>query len=294
MLKETVDSSTWRPESANLQDAGPSHIAKVARRTYNDRDSHPRGHIQGTEVTADRSTCNSGDQTPTPLSQRNNRSSGVNTSTAVVQDEENGDIDLGCTRQLSPRFDENAGQSIDLVPHMSSAASEPHAQQVGQSSFESPARGGQDWTSNEMTSLTDDASVNFGRLPTHVLSPSVSSGYQIEDGIFEPGSAYQNLFQSLRSQVFRTAQFELEAPNENITSRNLNLSGHDTTHSLAAAVYEHDAATQTFELQPTQEYLLWKAWTEEVSIWVRSHGPEVIAHWLTKTAGQVRSTNTLS
>lgn len=246
----------------------------MARETHDGQGPHSRDHTEETEVTADRPKCNSGDQPP--LSQQNNRSSGADASTAAVLSEENGDIDLGCTRQITPDFDENAGQPTDLVPHFSSAASEPHAQQIGPACFESPARGGQDWTSNEMASLTDDASVNFGRLPTHVLSPSVSSGYHAEDGIFEPGSAYQNLFQSLRSQVFRTAQFELETPHESNSSRNLDHSSYSGTHSFAAAVYEHNAAAQNFELGPIQEYLLWKAWTEEVSIWVRSKGPGVI------------------
>ena len=176
--------------------------------------------------------------------------------------------------QINPGFDENAGHSADLTHQVTSTANEPHTQQIGSSCFESPATGGHDWANTEINSLTGDVPVHFGSLPTHVLSPSVSSGYHAEDGIFEPGSAYQNLFQSLRSQVFRTAQFEIETPHEGIPSRNLNSSGHDRAYSFPAAgdtyAHKHDTATQTFELQPAQEYILWKAWTEEVSIWVRS------------------------
>ena len=38
---------------------------------------------------------------------------------------------------------------------------------------------------------------------------STPSGHHAEDDVFDTGSVYQALFRSLRSRVFRTAQFEL-------------------------------------------------------------------------------------
>jgi hypothetical protein len=176
---------------------------------------------------------------------------------------------------------ESAGQTTDLVPHNSAIRS--HAQGNESSRFESPIRGDENWTINETSSINDHASVNFATLPNHILSPSVSSGYHVEDGIFEPGSAYQNLFQSLRSQVFRTAQSELVTLDESLRPRSGNPSDTGRTRSFplvegggSVYAYRHDAVLQTFELQPAQEYLLWKAWTEEVSIWVRFRDDELI------------------
>ena len=142
-----------------------------------------------------------------------------------------------------------------------------------------PLQADETWTAQDMSSLGEITSLDMAMLPEHVLSPSISSSYNVEDGIFEPGSAYQNLFQSLRSHVFRTAQIESDA-SENIQApfsrRNPIAPGHsdafgDRLNGIAGSAGRNSNTSnaQVFELPPAQEYLLWKAWTEEVSIWVR-------------------------
>ena len=141
-----------------------------------------------------------------------------------------------------------------------------------------PSQADETWTAQDMSSLGEITSLDMAMLPEHVLSPSISSSYNVEDGIFEPGSAYQNLFQSLRSHVFRTAQIESDA-SENIQAplsrRNIITPGHsdafgDRLNGIAGSAGRNSNTSnaQVFELPPAQEYLLWKAWTEEVSIWV--------------------------
>jgi hypothetical protein len=141
-----------------------------------------------------------------------------------------------------------------------------------------PSQADDTWAAQDVSSLGEIASLDMATLPDHVLSPSISSSYNLEDGIFEPGSAYQNLFQSLRSHVFRTAQIESvtsaysHAP---ISRRNQIAPGHSNTFgdrsTGTAGSPSRSSITrneQEFVLPPAQEYLLWKAWTEEVSIWV--------------------------
>jgi hypothetical protein len=220
---------------------------------------------------------------PIPLRQHNNRSNTVVFSAGDSQNERNGAIALGCTSTAhsSPRCIRDVGQSTDLTSQKSPVASQTHAQQTGLSHFESPMQGGENWAPNETISPIDDASAHFERLTNHALSPSISPGYPVEDGIFERGSAYQNLFQSLRSQVFRTAQSELETLGDGLRPRSGNLLTHVDANISSAGeggrdIYSHNhaAVSPPFELLPTQEYLLWKAWTEEVSIWVCSQDPE--------------------
>lgn len=132
------------------------------------------------------------------------------------------------------------------------------------------------WTAQDMSSFAEMVPMDIEMLPNQVISPSVSSGYCIEDGIFEPGSAYQNLFQSLRSHIFRTAQTENEFAERNRISGGgqIQIPASATITFGDSAVADgsrsHESATDArpFELPPAQEYLLWKAWTEEVSIWV--------------------------
>jgi hypothetical protein len=220
--------------------------------------------------------CNSED--PIPLREQNNQSNPVVTSTGDSRDQRNSTVTLGCTTATahpSPGCVEGVGQPADLVPQISPAASGSHAPQTGPSYLESPKRGDENWATHETFSLADNASVNVRMPPNLAQSPSISSGYHVEDGIFEHGSAYQNLFQSLRSQVFRTAQFESETLDEGLRLRSDISPGHGGTNIPPAAdgggeiyAYKHVAGFRTFELPLTQEYLLWKAWTEEVSIWV--------------------------
>lgn len=141
-----------------------------------------------------------------------------------------------------------------------------------------PLQADETWTAQDVSSLGEIASFNMATLPDHVLSPSISSSYNLEDGIFEPGSAYQNLFQSLRSHVFRTAQIESvtseysQAPvsRQNLIAQGRSNSFGDRSTGAAGSPFRNGITRteQDFVLPPAQEYLLWKAWTEEVSIWV--------------------------
>ena len=141
-----------------------------------------------------------------------------------------------------------------------------------------PSHTDETWNAQDMSSLGEITSLDMAMLPEHVLSPSISSSYNLEDGIFEPGSAYQNLFQSLRTHVFRTAQIESDTSQNNqasVSRRNPIAPGHSdafgsqsTAITGCAARNDNTTNVQGFELLPAQEYLLWKAWTEEVSIWV--------------------------
>lgn len=170
----------------------------------------------------------------------------------------------------------------DVVPQASPLADEDDLP----ANFASPMQSGGTWSAQGMPSLANFPPMNAGSLSDNVLSPSVSSGYCAEDGIFEPGSAYQNLFQSLRSHVFRTAQFELNRQHGNMPSDQgcnapgpsvidlYNIPTGDSSNSYADGDGE---GSRTFELQPAQEYLLWKAWTEEVSNWVCSSRAEPAA-----------------
>lgn len=134
------------------------------------------------------------------------------------------------------------------------------------------------WTAQDMSSLGEITSIEMAMLPDHVLSPSISSSHNLEDGIFEPGSAYQNLFQSLRSHVFRTAQIENDASENShapvyrpspIAASHSDTFGERSTRIAGRTTRNGNSLNaQEFELPPAQEYLLWKAWTEEVSIWV--------------------------
>lgn len=142
------------------------------------------------------------------------------------------------------------------------------------------------WIAQDVSSLGEITSLDMAMLPDHVLSPSISSSYNLEDGIFEPGSAYQNLFQSLRSQVFRTAQIESDGSRRGHTStskRNPIVAGDRDAFGaqstgIAGSTTRNGNTTnaQEFELPPAQEYLLWKAWTEEVSIWVRKDFASIV------------------
>jgi len=192
------------------------------------------------------------------------------------------DHELGATysEAASNRNSEATSRVSDTVFQAPRASAETHAL-VGRAeeAYASSSQINKAWNAQSVFSPGDNVPVNISTRPDHVISPSVSSSYNLEDGIFEPGSAYQNLFQSLRSHVFRTAQIENDAPEKIHTPAprwNAIAAGHrdtlgDRQSGLAGAVVGsgNAAVVQEFELSPAQEYLLWKAWTEEVSIWVR-------------------------
>lgn len=137
-----------------------------------------------------------------------------------------------------------------------------------------PLRGEDSWPSQRL-SFPSVGSTNRAQPPNDGLSPSLSY-----DGIFEPGSTYSDLFQELRSHVFRTAYSEYERPDgglDVVAEPSAPAIYPIETYDLAAYQLAEDSQsaddTRIFSLSPIQEYVLWKAWTEEVSTWVcnRSH-----------------------
>jgi hypothetical protein len=169
-----------------------------------------------------------------------------------------------------------ASDTVFQPPH---ASTEHHApvDRIEEAYASSP-QANETWNAQSVFSPGDIAPMNNGMRSDHVISPSVSSSYNLEDGIFEPGSAYQNLFQSLRSHVFRTAQNENDAPeklhapaprwNTGATSHSSTLGDGQSGFAVSVVGSGIVADVKEFELSPAQEYLLWKAWTEEVCIWV--------------------------
>ena len=168
-----------------------------------------------------------------------------------------------------------SGTALQALP-----TSVEHGVDLGQAeeAYNLPPQADETWAAQNTTSFGGITSMDMAMLPDHVLSPSISSSYNLEDGIFEPGSAYQNLFQSLRSHVFRTAQIEndasakLQAPARGldfVAAKQSDTSGDRSTAITQGNARNGNATNvRAFELPPAQEYLLWKAWTEEVSVWV--------------------------
>jgi len=120
----------------------------------------------------------------------------------------------------------------------------------------------------------------YSNLPAPGKSPSVASSGFLEDGIFEPGSTYQSLHQTLRSHVFRAA-YSTPAPQHpdyHVYDDLLTLEPDSDTSQLATPLLTHQAtrsinssSSPGFELDAALEFKLWKAWTEEVSNWVSRH-----------------------
>lgn len=149
----------------------------------------------------------------------------------------------------------------------------------------SPSQYSESWSAHEMRSFVENPHLDLSQLPEHMLSPSISSGYQNEDGVFEPGSRYRDLFKELRNQVIKTAHFDSAPENERTSmvrereaSATYPVETYSFQHSGVPDSHGMNGESSTlpsFKLQPAQEFLLWKAWTEEVSGWVsQTRGPE--------------------
>lgn len=131
--------------------------------------------------------------------------------------------------------------------------------------------------SDEFPSLSRTSSApTYANLPAPGKSPSVASSGFLEDGIFEPGSTYQTLHQTLRSHVFRTAYstpipLHHELPDLEVSAQSVSSESVHATQSLLARETSPSVDgtnTPDFELDAALEFKLWKAWTEEVSNWV--------------------------
>lgn len=139
--------------------------------------------------------------------------------------------------------------------------------------FVSPAHHAQSWR-HQRSPLSNNPVMGVNQMSHQVVSPSVSY-----DGIFEPGSTYADLFHELRSHVFRTAAHPEPSsfdgnnsvmPNAG-ASASYSMSEYGVTTSDITPQRHgegQDESTTSFDLPPAQEYVLWKAWTEEVSSWV--------------------------
>jgi hypothetical protein len=223
-----------------------------------------------------------------PQNRRNSQSQPLTNSVALP--EHGGDLSMqarsGGQTYGVPHDESAAARNSEETSYISGTvpqASTPSAERdvhVGpvEEAYDLPSHTDETWTAQDISSFGEITSMDMAMLPDHVLSPSISSSYNLEDGIFEPGSAYQNLFQSLRSHVFRTAQIESDVSENShapVLRGNPIVSGHSDTSGdrstrIAGSTTRNGNTTngQRFELAPAQEYLLWKAWTEEVSIWV--------------------------
>ncbi|KAK5046879.1 hypothetical protein LTR84_007233 [Exophiala bonariae] len=104
-----------------------------------------------------------------------------------------------------------------------------------------------------------------------------SPGTTTDDGVFLPGSRYQALHNTLRSQVFLTAQ-SVEPSREASPSRNVSFN--DTTNptvasqpnaaafTLGVSAGSEEISDTNIVLTAQQEYILWKNWIDEISAWL--------------------------
>lgn len=172
------------------------------------------------------------------------------------------------TTGTSHRSQQNAAS-----PH-SPGMSKDRRQEHGTHDFASPLKHSQTFARQQRSPLSSNHATGINHISNQVVSPSVSY-----DGIFEPGSTYADLFHELRSHVFRTAahpepvSFDgnaTEAPDA-AASACYPMEDHNMMTSDVVGECQgvgQDDGTQNFDLPPAQEYILWKAWTEEVSTWV--------------------------
>lgn len=99
-----------------------------------------------------------------------------------------------------------------------------------------------------------------------------------QDGIFLPGSTYQELHSTLRDHLIYTARSNVQTrsgtPEEHLPGMsifekdNCNPNGgEDMTRSVAEPGSVRSIRTP--EITPQREYILWKTWIDEVAPWVR-------------------------
>ena len=99
------------------------------------------------------------------------------------------------------------------------------------------------------------------------LSPHQSENSFFEDGIFLPGSQYQELHAEFRSRLFDTAHSTAPSrrPSADLTGIGLDLLAPDAsldTHGVA------EESRRLAQLTPEQEYILWQNYITEVAPWM--------------------------
>lgn len=117
---------------------------------------------------------------------------------------------------------------------------------------------------------TFDGDTNFD------YSPEVMT----DDGIFLPGSTYQDLHKTLRNHVFHTARSKppsCQGSPERISLTQEHVSGielpSESVGPEQADLVVHSEGSHTLpELAAQEEYILWKNWIEEISAWVSTVG----------------------
>ncbi|KAK5074572.1 hypothetical protein LTR70_010142 [Exophiala xenobiotica] len=106
--------------------------------------------------------------------------------------------------------------------------------------------------------------------PAFELSPDMLT----DDGIFLPGSTYQELHTTLRQHVFENVKLQ-ESRQASPMLGDLGakvIDGSDPDPSSLGpdptGVIQADSSEGHVDLSPAQEYLLWKNWTNEIADWL--------------------------
>ena len=99
-----------------------------------------------------------------------------------------------------------------------------------------------------------------------------------QDGIFLPGSAYQELHSTLRDHLIYTARSnaptrpgtpELQQPDMRFFEKGQEKTASDHNDDRREPNPESNRSSKPPEISPQREYVLWKTWIDEVAPWVR-------------------------
>ncbi|KAK6369477.1 hypothetical protein LTS17_009383 [Exophiala oligosperma] len=123
-----------------------------------------------------------------------------------------------------------------------------------------------------------DAVDNAGQLTAPVeFSPAfeLSPELLLDDGIFIPGSTYQELHSTLRHNMLSTARSKEASrqPSQERDAHGVQPVGHATTHTDSQArgqsqPNQSDPSEVEVVLSAEQEYRLWKNWVDEIAHWL--------------------------
>jgi len=110
-------------------------------------------------------------------------------------------------------------------------------------------------------------------------APLGSDIFGERDGIFLPGSAYQELHSTLRNHLISTARSnvptrpgtpESQQPDVTLLERCADRLNTDGTELRTESDPESLRSSKPPEISPGREYVLWKTWIDEVAPWVCS------------------------
>ncbi|KAK5111301.1 hypothetical protein LTR85_012196 [Meristemomyces frigidus] len=97
------------------------------------------------------------------------------------------------------------------------------------------------------------------------LSPQLSDSI-FDDGIFLPGSQYQELHAQLRSRIIDTARSTV--PSRLGTPDLASPPPHNAGQTIVETPNDDEESRRLAQLSPEQEYVLWQAYINEVSTWL--------------------------